>query len=474
MMYIETCLYSYCAFFVASSLYGCYNVFGNLVHLAAKLSQDKHNRLTNITVKPQRPVRSVRIHADENMPSLLPNHKIIHQRNKSSPALSTMANVGVLKAAAKRTAFGDVSNTANVNRSSRDDMVLTGKTGSEVIEKAIQLQQDKKATSLLKPAQRPLSVSGLKSLLSNVTNSSTAVVTKPALLDVAPAPQPANTRKLLMKRATTIFKDQIQTQSEQPVLIVDKPLPSASLTAQVHPDLVSQENGTERPEETQPKLRKTKSTYIADHQSPQEILEISNPSAYPQENVIVRSDGAYIDEQGHIRLCDYVDETNHIQDSVCEPNNGVPLPQEPKKVPLGDNINGNDNTLIEKSQVEMVKKSFPPVSEPEEYWEEEEEEEENYDEEGYATARSFKSRGDNTTGGATTILFPKVNQKVKKELAAAKQLIESTRTAEEIEDEAWDTSMVAEYGDEIFQYMRDLEVSDCPARQVKQAANAPH
>ncbi|MCJ1481573.1 hypothetical protein MMC06_001732 [Schaereria dolodes] len=373
-----------------------------------------------------------------------------------------MANVGVLKAAAKRTAFGDVSNTANVNRSSRDDMVLTGKTGSEVIEKAIQLQQDKKATSLLKPAQRPLSVSGLKSLLSNVTNSSTAVVTKPALLDVAPAPQPANTRKLLMKRATTIFKDQIQTQSEQPVLIVDKPLPSASLTAQVHPDLVSQENGTERPEETQPKLRKTKSTYIADHQSPQEILEISNPSAYPQENVIVRSDGAYIDEQGHIRLCDYVDETNHIQDSVCEPNNGVPLPQEPKKVPLGDNINGNDNTLIEKSQVEMVKKSFPPVSEPEEYWEEEEEEEENYDEEGYATARSFKSRGDNTTGGATTILFPKVNQKVKKELAAAKQLIESTRTAEEIEDEAWDTSMVAEYGDEIFQYMRDLEIKMLP------------
>jgi hypothetical protein len=99
------------------------------------------------------------------------------------------------------------------------------------------------------------------------------------------------------------------------------------------------------------------------------------------------------------------------------------------------------------------------VSEPEEYWEEEEEEE-LYDEQGYTTAHSYRSRGDNTTGGATTVLFPKVTNKVKKELALAKDIVESSRTAEEIEDEQWDTSMVAEYGDEIFHYMRELEV--CP------------
>ena len=55
-------------------------------------------------------------------------------------------------------------------------------------------------------------------------------------------------------------------------------------------------------------------------------------------------------------------------------------------------------------------------------------------------------------------MFPKVNKEVKKELAAAKALVESTRTPDETEDEAWDTTMVAEYGDEIFQYMKELEV----------------
>jgi G2/mitotic-specific cyclin 3/4 len=51
-----------------------------------------------------------------------------------------------------------------------------------------------------------------------------------------------------------------------------------------------------------------------------------------------------------------------------------------------------------------------------------------------------------------------MNQKIKREIAAAKQYVEGSRTAEEIEDDSWDTSMVAEYGDEIFQYMRELEV----------------
>lgn len=100
----------------------------------------------------------------------------------------------------------------------------------------------------------------------------------------------------------------------------------------------------------------------------------------------------------------------------------------------------------------------PLASEPEEYWEEDEEEE-IYDEQGYTTAHSYRSRGENTTGGATTVLFPKVTNKAKKELAEAKAIVESARTPEEIEDEAWDTSMVAEYGDEIFAYMRELEVS---------------
>ena len=96
-----------------------------------------------------------------------------------------------------------------------------------------------------------------------------------------------------------------------------------------------------------------------------------------------------------------------------------------------------------------------------EFWDETSEPE-NFDDEGFVTARSFKStntKGDgNTTGYATTVLMPKMNAKIRKELADAAKVVESMKTVEDIEDEAWDTTMVAEYGDEIFQHMKHLEV----------------
>ena len=40
--------------------------------------------------------------------------------------------------------------------------------------------------------------------------------------------------------------------------------------------------------------------------------------------------------------------------------------------------------------------------------------------------------------------------------------MEAAKAANDVDDETWDTTMVAEYGDEIFQYMRDLEVKMLP------------
>ena len=86
-------------------------------------------------------------------------------------------------------------------------------------------------------------------------------------------------------------------------------------------------------------------------------------------------------------------------------------------------------------------------------------EEDYYDDQGYTTAHSTRSRGDNTTGGVTTVLFPpKLTKKDASEIEAARQIVDSKRTPEEDAEEAWDVSMVAEYGDDIFNYMRDLEV----------------
>lgn len=92
----------------------------------------------------------------------------------------------------------------------------------------------------------------------------------------------------------------------------------------------------------------------------------------------------------------------------------------------------------------------------EEYWDEDDEEE-YYDADGYTTARSLRSRGDNTTGGVTLVLAPRITAKTQRELEAAKQFVELHRSPEDVEDEQWDTSMVAEYGDEIFEYMHSLE-----------------
>jgi hypothetical protein len=78
-------------------------------------------------------------------------------------------------------------------------------------------------------------------------------------------------------------------------------------------------------------------------------------------------------------------------------------------------------------------------------------EEEIYHEQGEADSHG-------SSDSATTVVFPKVTDDVKNELSKAKDIIENSRTAKEIEDEQFDLSMVSEYGDEIFQYMRELEV----------------
>jgi G2/mitotic-specific cyclin 3/4 len=108
--------------------------------------------------------------------------------------------------------------------------------------------------------------------------------------------------------------------------------------------------------------------------------------------------------------------------------------------------------------LEEVKVAVPSPSltaaNDEEY---DEEDEDDMSESGITLAREGVT--DNTTGGATVVLCPKYSAKVLKEIDEARLFVESNRTAEDIEDDQWDTSMVAEYGDEIFEYMRTLEVS---------------
>lgn len=400
-----------------------------------------------------------RFYGDENLIPVNGPHKTIHQRNKSSPALSSLAQPGGLKAAAKRTAFGDVSNTSNLARPSKDDSVVGAKARCADPEKLVTLQQDKKSAALLRPAQRPLSVSGLKNLLNNVTNTSSQVVVKHSRTEVqefanTSAPV-ANTRKTLTKRNTTVFKDLSHAPQNKSHPDLLRPTSTAIHPAFLELPVAGPEEKSREEVERQHKVRRTNS-------KPQLEVEDKVPAADLPETSekaeAIRSDGIYIDNHGEIQVYQCTTEGDRETGLETVPqDNGVQLAE--AKMPHHEINSDQVVETYEEPQPELTRKHrLTSVSEPEEYWDEDEEEE-NYDEEGYVTARSYKSRGENTINGATTILFPKMNQRVKRELAAAKELVESAKAADEYSDESWDTTMVAEYGEEIFQYMKDLEVS---------------
>ena len=113
-----------------------------------------------------------------------------------------------------------------------------------------------------------------------------------------------------------------------------------------------------------------------------------------------------------------------------------------------------------------------PLSEPEEYWDDEEYDDYDDQDQAYTTAHSFRSR-EMTSGGVTTLLAPRITTKVERELEAAKIQVQQTRLIDDMEEEMWDVSMVAEYGEEIFEYLRELEVRRIGARLgLRRAAQA--
>ncbi|KAI4688157.1 uncharacterized protein J4E84_005086 [Alternaria hordeiaustralica] len=343
--------------------------------------------------KPQRPARALRVR-DENAPPQLPAGKTLHSRNKSTPALSTLMQVGGIKAAAaKRTVFGDVSNTRQPI--TKDDMQVNGKKkGLEVLKdnSAVTVKEiTTKAGALARPAQRPLANVTAKANASIEASDVASAFTKSTTVN---ASQPAaEVRKVITKKSSTaVFKEPQSEPLNDTTTLVDVP--------------------ARQPLPTQPS-----SFPNVDRASAQS----QQPTTIPEEEEKAESKNGADDRY------EYLDALEE-QARVLEQERNEEL----AKV---NGLNGLDQ---------------------EEYWDEEEDEE-YYDADGYTTARSLRSRGDNTTGGVTLVLAPRVTAKTQRELEAARIFVEANRSAEDVEDEQWDTSMVAEYGDEIFEYMHALE-----------------
>ncbi|KAJ5279109.1 hypothetical protein N7478_004481 [Penicillium angulare] len=310
--------------------------------------------------KPQR----IRVRGDENAPPAIHNNKTIHQRNKSMSAL----NVTQSAKNGNRRAFGDVSNTKELSRASRDDSALNSKPTLQVSEKP----------ALSQPAQRPMSVSGVKGALNNVT-------TKP----VNPAGKAQAVKSA--KRSNPIFRDNhLEPVTEKEPYREAAPVRST--------------RGSESTIEEQPVAKGIKT--IPDEKSNAIVSEQADTNYEKLAKTSLESDAT---------LSDGIDES---------------------KAPAA---------------AASAKQLAPIASEPEEYWEEEDSQ----------TAPSL-SRTDNTTGGTTTIIYPQFSAATKRQILQAKHIVEDTRTEEDIIEDFYDSTMVAEYSSEIFLHMRNKEAEMLP------------
>ncbi|KAE8380120.1 cyclin-like protein [Aspergillus bertholletiae] len=377
--------------------------------------------------KPQR----IRVRGDENAAFSLTS-KTIHQKNKSTPALSTMFQNGVTKNGLRRAAFGDVSNTTKTVQCIRDDISVAGKKQTKPLEKSSVQVTERKSSALAQPAQRPMSAAGVKGLLSNVTNSKPL---EPVGKSIGVPQHAANARKALNKRGT-VFKDHMEPLTEKREL-------TSKETTQVKEGITG---GQIAHSSTAPsQLNSRVQTDVANEGSN------DKPETHDEHSIV----SSEIDGEEK--------DAPKLDEDVCKVQVVKELREASEPGTAGD-ADGSDHVVnpqrVSVPSAHVPHENLPAHSEPEESWDDEDDENEEDDE--YITARSYRSRGDNTTGATTTILFPKYTQQVRRELALAKQIVEATRTVEDIEDEYWDTSMVADYSEEIFDYMREQEIKMLP------------
>ncbi|PBP18107.1 hypothetical protein BUE80_DR010987 [Diplocarpon rosae] len=372
----------------------------------------------------QRPTRlgpraAARGQVDENFAPPLSKQNL-HQRTKSSGNMAITAGIGGINGAPKRAAFADVSNTVKVPGAYDD----TGITSKQVHEITKPLAQGDKTAAFLRPAQRPLKNVASKAALNTSVPSDphpAPVISKVPLADSRVLP--TGPKRTLTKKATAIYKD-ADAEDDQPAVVASQPTRQEPLP--IAPT-VYQTLGP-RQQNSLPQLQ----------QAPPGLDRIESKCMKP-----VSAESDYTPES----------------DPACEDTAEEPVDDS------AEAYHAYQQALISREFDDHYPASYheerqpPPVPSPEtSQWEldqNEVDDDEIYDEQGYTTAHSYRSGG-NTTG-VTTVLAPKVTINVKKEIAAARHMVESARTMEEIEDEAWDTSMVAEYGDEIFAYMRELE-----------------
>lgn len=351
-----------------------------------------------------------------------------------------MASTGALNAPPKRTAFGDVSNTART------------RVGDPIGKPANKEPSKTRA----KPVAKAVNTRGTR--LGDKENMKGGVKESWAKATVA--------------SKGTNFGSKSQpgapVQAAKPGPRVGMPVPQHGGTSLAQPPL---RNGASKkvvnifqdPEEKLANIRPEVASLVDDIAVLVEE-QVKNPRQYKSQPSL-RSE-----HQGHRQQASNVtdvEEEDDIDDNVTEAAYEDAVEQLPQgagnalRGTLAEVEQANYRILYRDEEDAVVQSKalpeLPVAAELEEYWDDEEEQE-LCDEQGYTTAHSYRSHGDNTISGTTTLLAPHATVDDEEELDMAKAYVVDHQTEEEIEEEAWDVSMVAEYGDEIFTYMRDLEV----------------
>ncbi|POR35040.1 G2/mitotic-specific cyclin-4 [Tolypocladium paradoxum] len=359
----------------------------------------------------------------------------LHQRHKSTGNLAVMSSTAGFRGPAKRAAFGDVTNMAKNAAGVREEAKVVKLQPAVASHHAQPLAAVNKENipynskdSLSRPAQRS------SALASKPKAAVEARPTEAAKKSVPAAP--LDSAGHLGKGDPAVPRQKATNDSER-----DQNLAASQAALEGLPLQPRHYKSQPQLKPQQPTLRRTQSKQL-------ERTEVATDRAAPANADVGgmplhnsdRSIGHAAYQTLPYSTIDY--------DPLAEVNHAEAYADLPAKLPEITEEPYHATISYRDGQT-------PGLSEPEE-WDEEDYEDYDDQDQAYTTAHSFRSR-DLTSGGVTTLLGPRVTTRVQRELEEAKLEVLQTRSLDDIEEEMWDVSMVAEYGEEIFDYLRELE-----------------
>ncbi|KAI1262460.1 hypothetical protein F5Y18DRAFT_151336 [Xylariaceae sp. FL1019] len=417
--------------------------------------------------------------------------RTVHQRHKSTGNLNMVAGTANMNVAAKRTAFGDRNRITAIDMKEIEKIEKNGHPGVKYTHKRVAgaivstsqenqplvNQKDVVKKALLQPAQRPSRINPptgtFRPRLTNRASVSTFVPYReegPSReAGVEPRPQHSYDGKgatAVTGYIAPVIRQEVTMNQRLPPPHVPQHFPvieevptRPSVTGNVteHPvkktqavDITDQRILQKEQEQEHCSLQETSSTY---HSARDQASRPTSSSSVLVHPIFVPvNEGSSRTSLGAEDEASYVDAVETQSSLRVYPLPGSFTSEHAPKPIIQSGV------VTTKREPQFVDPHGTHPLQVSDY-----EEEDYYEDPGYTTAHSNRSKGDNTTTGITTVMFPpKLTTQGLSQLDAAKQYVDIRRTPEEIEEDKWDVSMVAEYGDEIFEYMKQMEMTLLP------------